>query len=583
MNNSLELSSINELLGRQFFIPSYQRGYRWTERQVTELLEDIWDFELNPPKSEDDRHKPFYCLQPLVIKPVGNNEWEVIDGQQRLTTIYLILKALENIIDGSYKNFGKIEYETRAESENYLKNIVESEKDANVDYYHIYNASVTINNWFASKADAGFSNARVKFLTPFLEKTKVIWYQVNDDTKAIDIFTRINIGKIPLTNAELIKALFLRQSNFAQGGQDNVRLKQLQIASEWDKIESVLQHDAFWYFIREGNQKYATRIEYIFDLMKGKNSSHDAHYTFYEFHQDYLTDKNIDRLWLEVKQHFQTFEEWYNDRELYHLIGFLIATGHSVTTLLHESRQFSKSDFKEDLKAKIRKSFQLSSDAITELEYSDRKVVRPLLLLFNIQTILNNKASNLRFPFDRYKKEDWDIEHIRSVKSDIPKGSSKQRRWLEAVLEYYTGTEDPQEQEKTFAKLEDDDQRLAVSIHACLAQDKITDAEFEDLYDRALVLFKEDNEPEGINSISNLALLDANTNRSYKNAVFPVKRRTILENDMRGTFIPLCTRNTFLKAYSSKLDGVMFWQKKDADDYLQAITSTLKPFLISQN
>jgi hypothetical protein len=60
--------------------------------------------------------------------------------------------------------------------------------------------------------------------------------------------------------------------------------------------------------------------------------------------------------------------------------------------------------------------------------------------------------------------------------------------------------------------------------------------------------------------------------------VFPVKRKRILKNDMDGYFVPLCTKNVFLKCYSSKLDGMLFWQKSDADNYLENIKNTLKVY-----
>ena len=103
--NKIELKSVSELLGKKFFIPSYQRGYRWTEQQVKDLLEDIWEFS----KKKKNEYE-FYCVQPLVVKQMEeshkerlkldkNEDWyEVIDGQQRLTTIYLILSVLSEAI-----------------------------------------------------------------------------------------------------------------------------------------------------------------------------------------------------------------------------------------------------------------------------------------------------------------------------------------------------------------------------------------------------------------------------------------------------------------------------------------------------
>ena len=86
--------TIGELLDDKFFIPSYQRGYRWTKRQVEDLLNDVWDFITKPGKKENE----WYCLQPIVVKKT-NSHYEVLDGQQRLTTIFLILKHLERFIE----------------------------------------------------------------------------------------------------------------------------------------------------------------------------------------------------------------------------------------------------------------------------------------------------------------------------------------------------------------------------------------------------------------------------------------------------------------------------------------------------
>src|SRR5262249_39755136 len=69
---------------------------------------------------------------------------------------------------------------------------------------------------------------------------------------------------------------------------------------------------------------------------------------------------------------------------------------------------------------------------IDNLDYdTDRPTIRSLLLLFNIATILLNPKSNLRFPFHHFKKSKWDIEHVRSVKSDKPAQPSQCRAWLQ--------------------------------------------------------------------------------------------------------------------------------------------------------
>lgn len=608
--NTLVLKSVNQLLEYSFFIPSYQRGYRWAEKQVEELLEDIWAFAVNPPKQDEGKMRPFYCLQPVVVKLRENNEWEVIDGQQRLTTVYLILKNLEIQIERDQKNLKRLFYETREESEKFLKDIKEADAEKNIDFFHIAQANKKIQQWFKDKANnTEFATPKAKFAPTFLTDTKVIWYEVNDGSDSYDIFTRLNIGKIQLTNAELIKALFLKKWNNAEAV-DKLRLKQLQIASEWDRIENTLQDNSFWYFIYNkldgNNPKYANRIEYIFDLMTSKPDGEDDKYTFYKFYEEFEKSKNksknkipdTDALWLRIKKYFLTFEEWYKDRELYHLIGFLISVGYNIQDILEPKKNNvkldvkSKTDFKHFLMDEIcqKVNFDIKGLVFDEKNQKDRGKIRTILLLFNIQTILSNDKSNMRFPFNLYKNEDWDIEHVRSLTDKTLVGNDR-IEWAKDMLEYFTGTSDLEKQALFISEIEKKDQEVFKTIqerdkikftlselfHISIS-DKVEDTRFNNVYSQISKEFREDNEPTKC-AISNLALLDYATNRSYKNAYFPIKRKIILENDKKGTFIPICTKNIFMKAYSKRFDEIMYWNKYDADYYLSAIEETLIDYL----
>ena len=151
--NSIDLKSVRELLGYNFYIPDYQRGYRWTKQQVMDLLNDIKDFQLNNPQCYQ-----FYCLQPLVVrkmtevdtqeKDLGEGTWyEVIDGQQRLTTIYLILRALkEELKERDFPQLYTLKYQRSNEKiEAFFNN--PQPVDSEIDLYHISNAYTTIENW----------------------------------------------------------------------------------------------------------------------------------------------------------------------------------------------------------------------------------------------------------------------------------------------------------------------------------------------------------------------------------------------------------------------------------------------------
>lgn len=599
-DNTISIKPINDLLQYHFFIPSYQRGYRWTNIQVTQLLEDIWQFS-----NKDNKLKgEFYCLQPVVVTPNIDN-WELIDGQQRITTIFLTIEYLGDIIKFAFPNFSlqAPSYETRTDSKDFLENIkskTEEEAKENVDFWHIWQAYNTIKAWFEKKENninpIDFVNTLLKFQIEEVNgeqidtanNVRVIWYEASKDeaNNHYDVFTRLNIGKIPLTNAELIKALFLQKDNF---GGEKATLKQIQIASEWDIIEKTLQDDAFWYFIYNPSNplKYDNRIEYIFDLMKDRTKESEFYYTYNEFYKDFSDNKknnkpDIDKIWLSIKQYFLTFEEWFKDYELFHYVGYLIDCKKEVNSIKKDSQSKSKTEFKKHLKKEIKNQVNCNID---ELEYGNKQI-RKVLLLLNIQTVLETQKSDMRFPFHKYKSEDWDIEHVRSQNDQNDTGRIKNPdEWANDLIDFFLGSTDSSKINEFISKTIS--QEIKEICRALLEYQNEVEKnqkqeKFNTAYKKIADYFKESDNPENINSVSNLALLDATTNRSYGNAFFPIKRKRIIDNDKNGIFVPICTKNLFLKYYTKKLGEVMYWNNNDANDYLVAIKNTLKEFLPSE-
>ncbi len=169
--SSLFLKPINKLLtdeqgqSARFWIPAYQRGYRWTPLQVTQLLDDVWEFIKT---SEGGHRQAFYCLQPLVIKARADGDYEVVDGQQRLTTIYILLTYLKEIVAILGKTPFQIHFETRGEAnEPFLRNIDLDRAQENVDFFHICRAYQAIENWFAGRDP--------------MHKLKLLQHLLNDD------------------------------------------------------------------------------------------------------------------------------------------------------------------------------------------------------------------------------------------------------------------------------------------------------------------------------------------------------------------------------------------------------------------
>ncbi|AZZ58692.1 DUF262 domain-containing protein [Riemerella anatipestifer] len=391
-------------------------------------------------------------------------------------------------------------YETRENSSEFLKKELDGQTidETNIDYYFIFSAYKTICDWFKDQGEQFDINT---FESKFNFHTKVIWYETSKAEDSIDIFTRINSGKIPLTNAELIKALFLNSSNFTNTDTEKLRLKQLEIASEWDRIEYALQDDSFWYFINKSENNVATRIEYIFNLMSD-NFGDDKYSTFYFFSEKFKnkTENEINVNWQEIKKYFQTLEEWYYNRELYHKIGYLISIGTNIRSILKEKREKTKTEFANWIKQEIEANFKLVN--LEELEYNG-KYVREILLLHNIQTMLNNEEETTRFPFERYKKELWNVEHIHAIATEVKVKKESQVDWLK----------------NNFIKTNNHkDEKINNQIKQIIENnDPINEEDFSDIVD--YVLGEEDN------SIKNLCLLDRGTNRSYKNDSFKKKEK----------------------------------------------------------
>jgi uncharacterized protein with ParB-like and HNH nuclease domain len=345
MENKLELRTISELNQCSFYIPSYQRGYKWTQKEVNDLLNDINEFK--PRVIEDSDEKTWYCLQPIVVKnrDSQNQSFEVIDGQQRLTTIYLILHYLnQDFIESRREKLFHINYQTRIGTAEFLNELDESKLNVkNVDFYHISQAYQTISSWFEERR-VNFD--KQEFGSKFKFHSKVIWYGSQVENP-ISIFTRINIGKIPLTNSELIKALFLNSSNFLGSSREQLRLKQLEIATEWDIIEHELQDDRFWYFLT-GKNTQTNRIEFIFNLINEEKDENDPYATFRYFSKLFRNSnqETIEVNWKIIKGYYQRFSEWYNKRQWYHKIGFLVTVDTiSIEQLYTESKSLSKIAF----------------------------------------------------------------------------------------------------------------------------------------------------------------------------------------------------------------------------------------------
>ena len=550
----LETKLVSEISGT-FYVPSYQRGYRWGEDEVLRLLNDIYQ-----------NGKKNYCLQPVVVRK-AENRYELIDGQQRLTTLYLIYRYMKNVNPFFSDPAFDLIYETRENSAEFLKSIDLNKRNDNIDFWFIANAYETIQKWFEEDMQIRVLHV----FEYFKEDVKIIWYEVGENEDAISLFTRLNIGKIPLTSAELVKAMFLSSDGKDRSSQE----KQEEISLQWDNMEKELHDDSLWYFLtNRTNTRYQTRIDLILDLISEKPSDNrEKYYTFFKIDELGKT-LPLDDLWRRIQQTFLVLKDWYENHELYHKIGYLIASEKlSLQEIYKVSIDKTKSAFRAALDAYIKDSVAIQGN-YSDLSYEkplDYKRISTLLLLFNVESVRLNGENTQWFPFDKYKydqkgKVAWSLEHIHAQQSEGLRTQEMWKEWLGLHIPSIKNV-------ASDTSLEDD-------MQAAIDKQKLERAEFDELQQKVVELLSVQGNAEYLHSISNLALLRADDNAALNNSTFDVKRNLIINMDKEGQYIPFCTKMVFLKYYTPSKDNQLhFWGQSDRIAYVEALNRVLMPYL----
>lgn len=540
----------------KYFIPAYQRGYRWTEKQVNDLLDDIWQWGRN-----HDELAVKYSLQPIVIKKHDgpDYDYDLVDGQQRITTLFIIIKALRTL-ESSIKEVGySISYETRTSSnedelgsEEFLNSYLSDESKANnnIDFYHMNQAFETVLKWF--KNDTEKAKTWFGYLTNDKNGAFFIEYnatRAGDTRTSESIFSGLNAGKIPLVDSELIKGLLLRSKNFQPSEAAN---SIIEISTEWDRIERKLRDKNFWAWLGQ-KEIDSPRIDFVLRTVAGEKD-------FYRYFSAKLDEgkETANEIWLSIKQCFMTFEDWYDDFKIYHLIGYLNQFNGNIANY-YELYRSGKLDFVTETNVK---DLYKKLDKVSYGENSDDIV--KILLLFNVLTCINSK---IRFRFDDCDLSNYDIEHI-SPHSGFDKMQNYDDReeWLKEIIKSGLFKEEL-EKNNIISSVEDDNKEFIND-----------DDKFKKFYE---AITDSNHLKDEIDSIGNLCLLDSNTNRSYGNKPFPLKVQTVMRVDAdqeNGEYILPATKNVFLKYYSGININNFTWDTHDVENYHQAIERLFKQF-----
>ncbi len=591
----LERRPVGRLAGH-FFVARYQRGYRWGETEVQQLLDDLWE--------NRDRQ---YSLQPIVVlaravdptepgAPAGVDfEWELVDGQQRLTTLYLLLQYLQR---SGLKSVGpqyRLRYETRPDSAVYLTHPDEAVGDDardNIDFFHIRRAWGRIHAWFAGLPPIERQFRADKLFGALIERVSVLWYQAPRGLDATALFTRLNMGRIPLTDAELVKAFLLTRL-----GDDRDRtLRAAELGAAWDRMERDLRHPDVWGFVStDPPDHWPTRLSLLLDTLadgldgrpRGRRPPFHTFDVLRAWAQRRPTAADprggAGWVWGEIVDLHALIMGWYEDRDRYHKIGFLVASGVALRVLAQRARLLPHSAFEAELDGRIRGLIDLDRDGVLDLNYEhNADKCKRVLLLANVEAVRRLRQSTERYPFRHHRAADgvrWSLEHIHAQQAD---GMARKEQWQAWLREHRDALVAPWP-DRPAAR-----DALVARIDAEI--DTIERASFEALSRDIGTVFTHERDQvdaDGLHGLGNLALLPMDLNSALSNAVFEVKRRQVVRFDREGLPVPICTRRIFLKYYTDQgARQPHIWGPRDRAAWLDALVGPadglLTPYLTGE-
>lgn len=621
---------VSELLtgNYQFSIPSYQRGYRWesTEaggedeqeaKQVDDLLNDLTYFVTSNPHK-----KANYYLQPLMVKPRrladGSYEWDVLDGQQRLTTMLLVLKCLkekERLYGGQQFGLYELKYANRKQLDFNRITFDRASADydfpmanENLDSYYVRKAKDRIERWYDNELSNNPSlSDKFKEMLFYPDETrgvnsspalraKFIWYnvqalqpgapQLNGNRQHdIEVFNRLNRGKISLTDSELIKALFLLCIKVAPAYGSSLLTPET-LVRKWDDMGKKFQNEEFWNMIAPKGADYSNRLDLLFDFIKdcSGNGKGSAYRFYYKKMHGLFTSPDINKveeLWTEVKQYFDTLCKWHENVHKHNFIGYLIENGEELANIYSSP----------DLETKIRKGLGLENvDEIDTLRYYDNegyKKIRKVLLLFNVLTC---DKFGQKFPFNLYRDNTFDVEHVNSQTDNPIEKIDEKIAWVkqQAIPCLWIDRNETDTNGILTSGAREARDLITEGVQFLrdvkLNNNRDTGSKFKGYRTAVEYYYASGNRNTGMfekDAIGNLALLNSSINREYKNALFPQKLRTLKRSDQEGVYIPLCTKYMFLKYYSNPQANVsafsmMRWRQEDQDEYTEAIKESIR-------
>ena len=603
-------------------IPEYQRGYKWTAENARVLLSDLKKFHESSVREERcGIMDSFYCLQNITLfKNDAKNCYNVVDGQQRLTTLMILLAWL----DRAYLVADKLKYSVREDTHHFIQDYVLTKKiweDPTVevnhkDEFYIRQVAKAIAKWFDDEEKDWYEANKETFTTTILKKTRLIVNLLDGEEERI--FANLNGGKVPLDGADLLRAVLITHSakekvepvDFDEGSYElrenlyneyRVRMgMELDAMNAWWSRKEVrtfyeqfipdkVMKEAVGHF---DYKKFPINLLYMLYFSKEAQEGDAFSFRFFEYGMDkneWIGDDNWE-MYVDIKRLHEEMQEWFADKTIYHYLGYLffrykgrkLENGELTFQLVYKQwgQSASKEEFKSWLKQQIRyllltpyqkegevydgqKLEQAFLDDIKKIDendwYGGDKNLISVLIFMDVCLMLQSKSMD-RLPVEAFRSSGEDIEHILS----------------QTPNEEDTIDENTYERNVAFLR--------KLKVAGKISDEELKDFEGEYSPEKADKMKRELNRI-GLNSIGNLVLLHESINRGYGNDSYLVKREKITRHffgdNEKKRYIRPHTLNVFVKSHEKRDHALEDWSVDDISKNAN-IAETIKTWMIEK-
>ncbi|MDD2888723.1 MAG: DUF262 domain-containing protein [Aliarcobacter sp.] len=551
-----------------FYIASYQRGYKWGDEPIQILFDDLYDAFKS---SKNSKKSQEYYLQYITVKKIEYNKkkyLEIIDGQQRVTTLSILYSVLNN--RDIIKN--KIKYAVRSKVQEYIDNriykdyqlpssweaLISEQEDYNEqDICYMYNAQ---SRFSKNKIEKLEDNDELTLFIEYLKhNVKIIVNLVEEHISSEQIFSNLNNNKIPLTNADLVKGLFL--TKLARDNENNISFKEIlekraSIGRQWDDMENWLnQEEVKNYYFKDFNSSMDGFLKlFIKTLDINEKYNANEQYSIFNLIDKTIkkSDKSIIEIFHDFKLLYSRLVDWYDNTQIYNLLGFILLAKGSKSMKLVSFVSYIYKDKKEFIKSLNKaKNNIIEYEKMEELEYGKNNTsIHNILLALSIFDDDNSS----RFNFNAYsdKKQNWSLEHIFPQTPKLDNGLLNCND-IKSINELSNNKDIEEFRNNIF--LENKDINLDTEYKSLIKI--LEEGKAKKVTSTQILIIEELIKVESLHHIGNMALLSVGDNASMSNNMFNEKRLNLAKRVSKGSFIPKHTFDVFSKLTDFNQSNVM--------------------------